>query len=563
MRATARLLPLAPPALLALILTAPVAAGISGALAPAFGLPDAPGLQEWRRLLDQPGLATSIRLSLVTGLVSTLAALTLSTLIVAALHGTAAFALLRRGLAPLLSVPHAAAALGLAFLIAPSGWIARALSPWATGWTEPPDLLILNDPGGWALTLGLVAKELPFLLLMTLAALPQTDAARQMAVAASLGHSRSTGFLLAVWPALARQLRLPVAAVLAYGMTVVDMALILGPTLPPTLAVRITQWITAPDLADRGLAAAAALLQLALVLAALALWHLAGRAARALTRTLATSGWRGRTADRVLRPLAATLGAAAALSLAAGLAGLALWSFAGPWSFPAALPASLTLATWAQNGASLAARTGTTLALALVSAAAALALVVAALEALSRRGTLPGPRLVALIWLPLVVPQVAFLPGLQVFTLAAGTEGTLLAVAAAHLVFVLPYVWLSLAPAWAAWNPRIALAAAALGAPPSRILWRLRLPMLLRPMLTAFAVGLAVSIGQYLPTLLIGGGRVETLTTEAVALASGGNRRVAGAAAIAQTILPMAGFWLALALPALAFRHRRGMGEAP
>ena len=40
--------------------------------------------------------------------------------------------------------------------------------------------------------------------------------------------------------------------------------------------------------------------------------------------------------------------------------------------------------------------------------------------------------------------------------------------------------------------------------------------------LTAAAVGFAVSVGQYLPTLLIGAGRLPTITTEAVALASGG-----------------------------------------
>ena len=86
--------------------------------------------------------------------------------------------------------------------------------------------------------------------------------------------------------------------------------------------------------------------------------------------------------------------------------------------------------------------------------------------------------------------------------------------------------------------------------------------MLLRPVLTAAAVGLAVSVGQYLPTLLIGGGRVETLTTEAVALSSGGNRRLIGAAALLQMALPALAFALALGLPALTFRHRRGMGEA-
>ncbi len=46
--------------------------------------------------------------------------------------------------------------------------------------------------------------------------------------------------------------------------------------------------------------------------------------------------------------------------------------------------------------------------------------------------------------------------------------------------------------------------------------------------LTALAVGFAVSIGQYLPTLLLGWGRVPTITTEAVALSSGGDRRIDG-----------------------------------
>jgi putative thiamine transport system permease protein len=83
--------------------------------------------------------------------------------------------------------------------------------------------------------------------------------------------------------------------------------------------------------------------------------------------------------------------------------------------------------------------------------------------------------------------------------------------------------------------------------------------MLLRPLATAAAVGFAVSAGQYLPTLLIGGGRVTTLTTEAVALAAGGDRRLTGAWALAQAAAPLAGFALALAIPALIHRDRRGL----
>jgi putative thiamine transport system permease protein len=128
-----------------------------------------------------------------------------------------------------------------------------------------------------------------------------------------------------------------------------------------------------------------------------------------------------------------------------------------------------------------------------------------------------------------------------------------------HLFFVLPYVFLSLAPAFRGWDRRHSLAAATLGAGEGRIFWRLRLPMLLGPVLTAAALGVAVSAGQYLPTLMVGGGRVGTLTTEAVALSSGGNRRLIGVFAIAQLALPAVAFALALAVPRQVFANRRAM----
>ena len=58
---------------------------------------------------------------------------------------------------------------------------------------------------------------------------------------------------------------------------------------------------------------------------------------------------------------------------------------------------------------------------------------------------------------------------------------------------------------------------------------------------------------------LAGAGRVTTITTEAVALASGGNRRVIGVYAFLQMLLPAFGFLVATAVPALLFRHRRAM----
>ena len=110
---------------------------------------------------------------------------------------TAAFAVVRRLLGPLLAVPHAAAAFGIAALIAPSGLLIRLASPWATGLERPPDLLIVNDPWGLALVLGLAAKEAPFLLLMLIAALPQAETTRRILVARTLGYRPQAAFLLA------------------------------------------------------------------------------------------------------------------------------------------------------------------------------------------------------------------------------------------------------------------------------------------------------------------------------------------------------------------------------
>lgn len=551
------------PRLTIALLTLPILAGLAGTVIPAFGVQNGNGVTAFRALADWPGLPRAVQLSVFTGGISTALSLAITLLIVASLLGTRAFGVIQHLLSPLLAVPHAAAALGLAFLIAPSGWIARALSPWATGWVTPPDLLILNDPGGWTLILGLVAKEVPFLLLMTLAALPQTDAARRMTVAASLGYGRVWGFTLTVLPALYRQLRLPVFAVLTYAMTCVDMAAILGPTLPPPLSVQITQWMMDPGLRQRGTAAAGAVVQLVVVLGALIAWHGAGKLTEVALTMAAEKGWRLGFADGPMRVLAIGVGGVLAAVLFAGLAGLALWSLAGLWPFPDAIPSQISLKTWARAAPDLYTTGAVTLTIAALATATSLIIVLACLEAEHRFDLHPKAGALWLLYLPLLVPQIAFLPGLQMLALRLGTSGLAVwAVAATHVVFVLPYVFLSMAPAYRGWDTRAALVGAALGASPARVFWRLRLPMVLPAVLTAAALGISVSIAQYLPTLLIGGGRIETLTTQAVALSSGGNRRIIGAYGLLQMLLPAAGFALAIGLPRLIFADRRGMLQA-
>lgn len=542
--------------LVALLLIGPVAAGLIGVVLPAFGYFPAIGIttfgfDAFRELVAWPGFAPSVRLSVTTGLGATALAVVGASLISAALVGTKAWQRLRVMLGPFLALPHATAAFGLAFIIAPSGLIVRLLAV-PFGWDRPPDLVIINDPWGLAMILGLAMKEIPFLLLMIIAALPQSDFDRRLQVSGALGYGRIAGWFLTVWPAIYGQIRLPVYLVLAYSISVVDVAIILGPTTPPPLAVAITRLMNDPDLALRSKAAAGALVQLGLVIAAFGIWWMVERLGRNLRNSIINGGKRLAYAE-ASNPFAKTLAYTVVALLILGIIIAGLWSVAGFWGFPDLLPDKFTLRNWTRQNALVDAGLETVL----IAGAAVTAALLITLSLTCTDRKLPT----WLLYAPLIVPQVTFLPGLQTLMLFAGLEAGVFPVLLVHLIFVLPYVLLTFQGASDAWDRRFAVIGAALGKSRLGIFLSLQLPMLIGPLLGALAIGFAVSVGQYLPTLLIGGGRVETLTTEAVALASGGDRRLIGVYAVAQTVAALLPFVIAAMVPAIIWRNRKGMAH--
>lgn len=556
------------PALTLAVLLLPVLAGLVGTLLPAFGVMPGlvgpgPNLAAWRALLAFAGFAASVQLTLATGAVATALSVAIALGAGAWLQRRAFAQRLGAWLAPWLATPHSALAIGLAFLIAPSGWLVRWVSPGLTGWTLPPDVGTVGHASGWPLVLGLLIKEVPYLLLMTLGALNQVQAGAQLNAARTLGYGAISAYFKVVLPQIYPQIRLPILAVLAFSLSVVDVALVLGPGNPPTLAVWVVRWFNDPDLRLVHQAAAAATLLLALVLASMLLWLAAERAVAAWGQRWITRGRRGDAA-----PLAAgaALAAVGVLALLAALSmlGMALWSVARQWRFPQAWPAPFTWEHWQRQSSQWAQPALTTLWVGTLATAIAAALCIACLEneASLRRRVSEKPRSAPLwpLYLPLLVPQVAFLFGAQVLLVRAGLDATLSAVVWSHLVFVLPYLFLSLADPWRAFDARYARSGWSLGASRWRVFWRIKLPILLQPTLIACAVAFAVSVGLYLPTLFAGSGRVATLTTEAVTLSSGADRRVIGTWAMLQALLPLLAYLGAAWLPRWAFAQRRGLG---
>jgi putative thiamine transport system permease protein len=307
-------------------------------------------------------------------------------------------------------------------------------------------------------------------------------------------------------------------------------------------------------------AAAGAVLLIGIVCGAVLLMQgavfLLGKAGRRVVRS-GVRGGEGRLADALTAAAGCGIGGASGL----GLLGLAIWSFAAVWRFPQSLPEGWTIATWTGHAAGLWSSAGTTLWLGAAATALALPLVVACLERERRRG-IGRRRWTWALYAPLVAPQMAFLFGMQIAMVRLRLDGGVVALVWAHLVFVLPYVFLALADPWRALDPRLLRTAACLGAPPWRVLWRVTLPLLLRPLLAAAATGFAVSAGLYLPTLFAGAGRWETLATAAVTLSSGGDRRIVAATALLQALLPLGAFAAALALPNLTARRRSALAIA-
>ena len=561
------------PILTKLLFLIPIAAGLFGVLLPSLGyFPDLGGNQFhfeiFHQLLDHPALPNSVSLTLFSGISATFISLCLAILLAAMLSQdgnsgnnknkiTRFFVIVQRGLIPLIAVPHAAIALGLAFLIAPSGWIIRSLSFLVMGWETPPEWVTLQDPFGLSLIFGLVLKETPYLLLMILAALPQIRAQEYLRIGQSLGYGNFRSWLKLVLPQVYPLIRLPVFAVLAFSLSVVDVALILGPTTPPTLAVLILRWIDDPDLSFRFLASAGAVLLLVITLGSLFFWRVSEWLILRKWRNWLTNGKRG--SGNEAHNLAALSGLVLLGTAFFSVLGLAFWSLSLRWPYPHVLPQRWTSRNWERHWSSLQETAFTTLEVGVISGAIALFLVVGCLENEQWRRVKFSFRSQWLLYLPLLIPQATFLLGIQILAVRLEMDGTFLLLVWSHLLFVLPYIFLTLADPWRNLDVRFPLTAQCLGASPLRILFRIKLPLLLKPLLVASAIGFAVSVAQYLPTLFAGGGRLATLTTEAVSYAAGADRRVIGVYGFLQALFPWIALLLALAIPRWRFRNRAAL----
>ncbi len=530
---------LAGAALMLLLWALPVLAAL------AMLLPGAIDGEAWAALLQHPQLWPALALSLFTGSVSALLALLCTLIIAAGFYRSRYWAMLQQVAAAGLALPHLAFAIGFGFLIMPSGLMARIL----VGGEQPPQWVTTQDPLGLSLVAALVLKEVPFLFAMAWSVLSKGDAAGhllgQSRAAASLGHGRGSIWLRIVQPQLLKRMAWPLVIVFIYGASAVDMALVIGPTQPPTLAVVVWQDLNDADLAHNARGVAGAMF-LTIMLAAVLLLSFSfialSKRARARFRSAGPS--RLGLPKRLAFSLAAMI---IAVTLGVTLL-LVLMSSAPRWPWPVLLPPNHSLAAW-ETFHHASAPLWASLGLSLATSLTALALTVAWFET---RPPQHDRWLLGLALAALALPQILIVAGQYRLFLLAGLSGTWAGLFLAHLTPVVAYVAIVLAGPYRAFDIRFAKVAQSLKAGPFRM-WRLvKAPLLKGPLVMAAAVGFGVSMVQYVPAQMIAAGRIQTLPVEAVTLASGGNRALTAVYALMLALPPL----IAFSLAALAGRPR-------
>lgn len=248
--------------------------------------------------------------------------------------------------------------------------------------------------------------------------------------------------------------------------------------------------------------------------------------------------------------------------IAAPLLPLLVWAFAGRWVYPALLPQDLSTRAWSQAGdpqQGVLPAFGTSLALAFVTAT-----VSTAIGAVAARGLVlhapPARNVIRLLLLaPVLVPPFALAVGVQEVFIKIGLADHIVGVALVHLVPALPYTVLILIGAHATYDVRMEHATRTLGASRTAVMRHITLPALAPALISAATLAFLVSWGEYLMTVLVGGGVVTTLPLLLFSTAAGSGNQALTAVLGALIILPPALLFGVAA--ALMHRHRDRWAE--
>ena len=214
---------------------------------------------------------------------------------------------------------------------------------------------------------------------------------------------------------------------------------------------------------------------------------------------------------------------------------LFLWTFAGEWRFPDLLPAEWSLRGilyLAEPGGRVLGATVNSLVIAGAVALASVAVGLPAGMALGGYEWRFKGVVIFFILLPILVPPLAATMGIHLTFIRFGLADTMLGVFLVHLVPTVPYTAIILTSVFAERTGDLEEAARTLGASPWQAFRYVTLPEVAPGVAVAGLFAFLISWGQYILTVLIGGGNVVTLPMLLFSAASGNDPVITSALAL-------------------------------
>ena len=527
---------------LGILIIIPIIFGFIGFFLPSFGYFPILGKSEFNLnyfyiSFNIAGISKSIILSLFTGLGSTLLALFFSQVILLYFFKTRAYNYIKIIISPLIALPHITMAIGLIFLFSPSGLFFRLFSPWLTGFDRPPNFFIIPDEYGFFLILGLILKEIPFFILVSLSAIQQFSARQIFDLGKSLQNSNFSSWCILIFPLIYKKIRLVIFIVIAFTASVVDMSLILAPSTPSTLAIRILQIYQSSDIDSFFIASNLALIQLLIIIILLLSWMILERI---VEHKLFFIFFMKILSFKIffLKNLIFASGAILFSLSLLGIFSSLLWGFSKNWYFPSFFPNSIDIDTFINfyNENKFIVFISIFISVFVSLLSSLLTIIWVELMDILKMKKL---YLEWIIFIPLFIPQISFLIGLQSFIILFNFDSFLIPLIIIQLFYVIPYSFIILAPSLREIKKDVIRVAASLGKNRFQRLVQIKLPIIMSSFLTSFAIGMLVSFSLYIPVYFIGAGRVTTLTVEALNLALSGSRQDLGVATFFQIIIPI------------------------
>ena len=527
---------------LSILLTVPILFGLLGFLLPSFGY--FPILDKYDFNLNYfylsfaiPGITKSIILSFFTGFISTLLALFFSQVIILYIFQTKFYQFLKTIISPLLALPHITMAIGLLFIFSPSGLFFRLFSPWLTGFERPPNFFILPDEYGFFLILGLVLKEIPFFILVSMSAIEQFGAKKFLNVGKSLQHSTFSVWCILLFPLIYKRIRLIVFIVIAFAASVLDMSLLLAPSTPSTLAIRILQYYQSSETDSLFIASNLALIQLFVIVILLLMWLLLEKLVSnkfVFTYLVRACSYKNSFIKYFIFSLILILLALSLLTIISSF----LWGLGGNWFFPNLLPTSINIEIFVKFFNENKSIILISIFIPLIVSLLSCVIVILWVE-LTENFNKKYYYFEGFIFLPLFIPQTSFLIGIQSFITPLNFSNFFIPLIIVELFYVIPYSFIILAPSFREIKKDIIKVAASLGKNRFERLIFIKIPIIMPTFLLSIAIGMLVSFALYTPVYFIGAGRVTTLTVEALNLALSGAKKDLGVATIFQIIIPI------------------------